>query len=99
MLLLGTIFIAVVPFGYIFSNNIWHLYVIQFIYGLGAGFAYPAWSSLFTSHLEKGQRGFQWSIYNSSVGLGTALTAWIGAYIAEKIGLNFHFLYLILTKV
>jgi len=92
MLLLGTIFIAVVPFGYIFSNNIWHLYVIQFIYGLGAGFAYPAWSSLFTSHLEKGQRGFQWSIYNSSVGLGTALTAWIGAYIAEKIGFHWVFL-------
>jgi len=92
MILIGTFFIAIVPFGYIFSTNIWHLYLIQFIYGLGAAFAYPSWASLFTAHLEKGQRGFQWSIYNSSIGLGTAVTAWAGALIAEKIGFHWVFI-------
>ncbi len=83
MLLLGTFFIAIVPFGYIFSTNIWHLYIVQAIYGLGASFAYPSWYSLFSAYLDKGQRGFQWSIYSSSVGLGTAITAAVGAWLAS----------------
>ncbi len=83
MLRIGTFLIAIVPFGYIFAKSIWHLFFVEFIYGIGAGFAYPSWSSLFTSHLEKGKRGFQWSLYSSSVGLGTAITAALGAWLAE----------------
>ncbi len=92
MLLLGTAIIAVVPFGYIFSTRIWHLYLIQFAYGVGAGFAYPSWSSLFTTNLEKGKRGFQWSVYSSSVGIGTAITAAAGALFAEKTSFELVFI-------
>jgi MFS family permease len=84
MLRLGTIIVALVPIGYILSTTVYHIYVVEFFYGLGAAFAYPAWSSLFTSHLEKGKRGFQDSIYSSSVGIGTAITAGVGAWIAQK---------------
>jgi MFS family permease len=93
MLIFGTIFIVLVPFGYIFSKNIWHIFIVQFIYGLGAGFAYPSWYSLFSSHLEKGKRGFQHSVYYSSVGIGSAITAGVGAWIAEKIGFEFVFVF------
>jgi MFS family permease len=92
MLITGTAVISIVPFGYIFSTNIWHIYIIQFIYGVGASFAYPSWSSLFTSNLEKGERGFQWSIYSSSVGIGAAITAVAGALLAEKIGFEIVFI-------
>lgn len=84
MLHVGTALIAIVPFGYIFATHIYHLYAIQFIYGLGASFAYPSWYSLFSAHLEKGKKGYQWSIYNSSVGIGTAITAAGGAWLADK---------------
>ncbi len=93
MIWLGTIFIAIVPFGYIFSKTIWHIFIVQFIYGIGASFAYPSWYSLFSAHLEKGQQGFQWSIYNSSVSIGTAITAAAGAFFAEKIGFEWVFLF------
>jgi len=93
MLIFGTFLIAIVPFGYIFAKNMHHLYVVQFIYGIGAAFAYPSWSSLFTSNLEKGKRGFQWSIYSSTVGIGSAIAAAAGAWLAEKI--NFEIVFLI----
>mgnify|MGYP001609006092 FL=1 len=92
MLWLGTGIIALVPIGYIFSTHIWHLFLAEFFYGLGAAFAYPSWSSLFTSHLEKGKRGFQYSIYSSGLGIGTAITAAIGGFIAEKVGFKFVFM-------
>ena len=92
MLWLGTGIIALVPIGYIFSTSIWHLFLAEFVYGIGAAFAYPSWSSLFTSNLEKGKRGFQYSIYSSGLGIGTAITAAVGGFIAEKIGFKFVFM-------
>jgi DHA1 family quinolone resistance protein-like MFS transporter len=91
MLRLGSIIIAIVPVGYIISTSVYHLYFVEFFYGIGAAFAYPAWSSLFTSNLEKGKRGFQYSIYSSSVGVGTALTAVIGGWLAQTISFQFVF--------
>jgi len=93
MLKLGTLIIALVPVGYILATSIYHIYIAEFIYGIGAAFAYPTWSSLFTANLEKGKRGFQYSIYSSSVGIGTALTAAAGAWLAEKIGFELVFVF------
>jgi len=92
MLRLGTFIIACVPVGYIISTSIYHIYMVEFIYGIGAAFAYPSWSSLFTANLEKGKRGFQYATYSSSVGIGTALTAGIGAWIAEKTSFQLVFI-------
>jgi len=92
MLIAGTFVLALIPFGYFISTHIYHIYLIQLVYGIGAAFAYPSWSSLFTSNLEKGKRGFQWSIYSSSVGLGTALTAAVGAWLAEYTGFEIVFI-------
>ncbi len=92
MLRFGTALFVLVPIGYILSTKIYHIYVVEFIYGVAAAFAYPSWSSFFTSNLEKGKRGFQYAIYSSSVSIGTAITAGIGAWVAEKIGFEWVFI-------
>jgi len=91
MLRLGTGLIALVPIGYLFSTSIYHIYFVEFLYGLGAAFSYPSWSSLFTAYLEKGKRGFQYSIYSSGVGVGTAATAAAGGWLAEHVNINLGF--------
>jgi len=88
MLKVGTIIIALVPFGYMFMTSVSHLYIIEFLYGIGAAFAYPSWSSLFTSHLEKGARGFQYSLHSSGVGFAAAITAGVGGWIADNLSFN-----------
>lgn len=92
MLCLGTFLIVLVPFGYIFSKTIWQIYIVQLIHGIGAGFAFPSWSSLFTSNLEKGQRGYQCSIHSAGINLGCGFTALIGAMIAQYYSFNAVFL-------
>ncbi|MBU0930072.1 MAG: MFS transporter [Nanoarchaeota archaeon] len=93
MLLLGTFLIILVPIGYLFSTNVWHLFLTQLMYGVGAGFAFPSWSSLFTSNLEKGKRGFQWAIYSSSVSFGMAITAYIGAQMVNIFNFKIVFIF------
>ncbi len=91
MLRLGTAIIALVPIGYAFSTQIWHLFLAEFAYGVGAAFAYPSWSSLFTSNLEEGKRGFQYAVYSSGLGIGTAITAAVGGFLAEQISFKLVF--------
>lgn len=86
MVLLGTLIVASVPFIYIFSTQVWHIYIAQALYGLGAAFAFPAWLSLFTTNLTKGREGMEWSIYSSCVGIGSAVAAFVGAKVAEISG-------------
>src|SRR3972149_6938030 len=78
-LLLGTLFIIAVPFIYFFAKNIYAIFVAQAIYGLGAALAYPAWFSLFTTYMDKKHRGFEYTLWSTSIGVGTALTAYFGA--------------------
>lgn len=86
MAVTGTFFIALVPFIYFFSTHIIHIYIAAAIHGFGAGLANPAWFSLFANNLDKGKKGWEWSIYSSSVGIGTAIAAFVGSQAASKFG-------------
>lgn len=90
-LLAGTILIVLVPLMYLRAENIQMLYLAQFIYGLGAGFAYPSWLGLWSTHIDKGRESFEWSLYFAVTGLGTALAAAGGATIAEFFGFRVTF--------
>ena len=83
---LGTFFIALVPFIYIFAENISHIYLAQLLYGIGSGLAYPTWLGLWSTHLDRNHESFEWSMYSTLTGFGTAATAAIGAVIAQFLG-------------
>ena len=90
-LIIGTLLIASVPFIYIFTKTVYFIYFAEFIYGLGAGLAYPTWLGLWSTNLDKKQESFEWSLYSTLVGIGTAITAAVGAAIASFIGFKFTF--------
>lgn len=83
LLLLGTTLILIVPFIYLFAKKISHVFFAQFVYGLGAAFAYPSFFSLFTKHMNKRRRGFEYSLLTTGTSLGIAFAAIIGANIAD----------------
>jgi len=90
-LVLGTLLIITVPFIYVTARSINTIFIAQAIYGLGAALAYPAWFSLFTIYMDKKHRGFEYAIYTTSVGISTAIAAFLGAKIADLFGFKFLF--------
>lgn len=91
-LIIGSFLIAIVPFVYIFAKHINYIYLAQILYGLGSGLAYPTWLGLWSINLDKGHESFEWSLYSTLTGLGTAATAAIGAAIAEFAGFTYTFI-------
>lgn len=91
-LILGTFLMASVPIIYIVASTIYHVYLAEMIYGLGSGLAYPTWLGLWSANLDKGRESFQWSVYSTSTGLGTAATGAAGAAVASLVGFNATFI-------
>lgn len=87
----GYAFILFNPLIYIFADHMNYIYVAEAIHGIGSGLAFPAWLGLWSTHLDRGHESFEWSLYSTVVGLGSAVTAAAGAAIAEFIGFNFTF--------
>jgi len=85
-LILGTLLMACVPIIYLSANSIYQVYLAESIYGLGSGLAYPTWLGLWSANLDKGRESFQWSVYSTSTGLGTAATGAAGAAMASYAG-------------
>jgi DHA1 family quinolone resistance protein-like MFS transporter len=85
-LILGTFLMAAVPLIYLSANSINHIYLAETVYGLGSGLAYPTWLGLWSANLDKGKESFQWSVYSTSTGIGTAATGAAGAALASQAG-------------
>ena len=91
-LMIGSFFIALVPFIYIFTKHMYVIFLAQVIQGIGSGLAFPTWLGLLSTHLDKRKESFEWSLYSTLTGLGAALTAVAGAALSQYIGFTFTFL-------
>jgi len=91
ILIIGTFVVSLVPFIYIFSNNVFLIYIAQIIYGFGSGLAFPSWVGIWSRNSTIKHKSFDWSVYSTITGIGTAIAALIGATIAELFGFIYTF--------
>jgi MFS family permease len=87
----GTFLISIIPLFYIISSEPWHIYLLQILNGIAYTMAAPAWRIIFTNHIDRHIVGFEWSLEDVGIGIATALSAAIGAQIADKFGFNILF--------
>jgi len=91
-MIFGSIIISVVPFLYILSAKIWHIYLIEVLYGLGYSLRLPGWFGMFTRHIDKGHEGYEWSADSVVAGVGAAVTAALGGVLAARLGFEALFI-------
>lgn len=89
---IGSILMSAIPAFFIFSTLPWHIYALQIISGFAHSMAIPAWRILFTNHIDRRLIGYEWSVEDVSVGIATAGSAALGAFIAKVYGFNVLFI-------
>jgi len=85
-MVLGTFITGLVPFGYLISSQPWHIYGCQILQGIGMAMVIPAWSAIFTRHIDKGKEAFEWSVRSTVLGFATGIAGAIGGVIAALFG-------------
>lgn len=91
-MILGSLIISATAFLFIFASLPWHVIAIQALAGVGRAFSYPAWTAIFTRHIDKREEGLEWSLYYTATDLGAALTAGLGGVLAATFGYDLVFL-------
>jgi hypothetical protein len=85
--LVGGMYIAnLIPLGYVFSTQPWHIFTLEFIRGLAMACVVPSWSAIFTRHIDQGWEAFSWSIESTAIGFAAAFAAAFGGVLATILG-------------
>ena len=91
-MIIGGIFNAIIVSLYYFATDIWHVYLLQFLIGVGDSMLVPPFYAIFTRHIDKGKEGFEWALYSSfSLGAGAALGGALGGILATVVGFRAMF--------
>ncbi len=93
LLLVGSlVLVGVTAIGFIAATQIWHIYLLQVLKAAAFGVYVPAWSGLFSKHLDKGHYSLDWSLDSTSVGLVTGITGFLGGVITAFFGYKLVFI-------
>lgn len=93
-MIFGSLLVSVVPFLYIISTKISHIYWIQALYGIGYSLRVPGWYGMFTRHIDKGHEGYEWSFDSIISGVGSGIAAALGGIIAVRLGFDVLFIFI-----
>lgn len=82
--IMGIALVSIAYIGFAISFKIEHLFFYYGLAGVGIGIGYPAKLSLFSTHLDKNKEALEWSMQDTIVVGGTALSASLGGLIATE---------------
>ncbi len=91
LLIYGMFIANLVPLGYIFVSQIWHIFLLESIRGIAMACVVPSWLGIFTRHIDKGWEAFSWSIQSTGIGFAAAFAAAFGGVIATFLGFKVVF--------
>ena len=93
MMVIGFVIIAIVPLlYYLFVSEVWQVYVLETMRGIGYGLCTPTFLSIFTRHIDRNKENFEWTLNSNAVGLSFAAAAAVGGVLAQYVGFRSVFL-------
>jgi MFS family permease len=91
--LIGALVLAgVAAFGYITIRTISGLYFFQIIQAIAFGIYTPAWSGIFSHHLDEKRKSFDYSLDSTAISISSGVAGLLGGAVAQHFGFNMIFL-------
>lgn len=79
---------AVAAFSYILISEPWHLYLVEVLHAIAFALYVPAWSAIFSRHVDKNRVSFDWSLDSTVAGIAAGMSGFLGGTIAAKLGFD-----------
>jgi len=90
-LIVGMYAANLIPLGYVFSSQPWHIFTLEFIRGLAMACVIPTWAGIFTRHIDKGREAFSWSLESTGLGFAAGIAGAFGGILASLISFKLVF--------
>ncbi len=86
ILILGLALSGVSGFGFVLVDQIWQLYLVRVIQALAFALYIPAWYSIFSRHLDKDHRSFEFSLDSTVTGLMAGMAGLLSGFLVQWFG-------------
>lgn len=90
-LVVGMYVANLVPLGYAFSSQPWHIFSLEIIRAIAMACVVPTWAAIFTRHIDKNKEAFSWSLESTGIGFAAGLAGALGGMIASFLGFQIVF--------
>jgi MFS family permease len=84
----GMVILSLSYIGFAFASEVYQVYVIYGLTGIGLGIATPAKNSLFSAHLDKNKEPEEWGTYDAITFIGMAFATALGGLFATQYGFS-----------
>jgi len=91
VLAVGLFLGSLAAFSFLLVETTWHLFLVAALQGVAFGLYSPAWTAIFSRHLDDGHYALDWSLDRTSIAVFSAITAVAGGAIAEFFGFDMIF--------
>lgn len=91
-LIVGMYVANLIPLGYIFSSQPWHVFALEAVRGIAMACVVPTWSGIFTRHIDKGKEAFSWSLESTGLGFAAGISGAVGGILASLISFKVVFI-------
>lgn len=91
-LLLGLVLAAVAAFSFSLIESMRALYLVQVLHGIAFGLYTPAWSAIFSRHLDKARVAFDWSLDSAVLSFSSGVAGFLGGCLAGRFGFDVVFI-------
>ena len=85
-LVFALILAGISAFGYIVVKTVPELYFFQIVQAIAFGIYTPAWSGIFSRHLDERRRSFDYSLDSTAIGVSSGIAGLLGGVIAQYFG-------------
>jgi MFS family permease len=93
LMVIGYVIISIVPMIYaLWVVDIWQVFMIEILHGVGYGLAIPTYLAIFTRHIDRQKENFEWMLHSNAVGLSYAAAAAVGGILADHFGFRSMFM-------
>lgn len=91
LLVFGMALANLIPLFYLFTTDLWQIFLLESVRGLCMACVVPSWSGIFTRHIDKGWEAFSWSLESTGIGFAAAFAAAFGGILAAFLGFKVIF--------
>jgi len=92
VLISGLLIAALSAFIFTIIEKPWQLYLNQIVHAFAFALYVPAWSGIFSRHLDKDRMAFDWSLDSTAIGLAMGVSGLVSGVIASWFGFNAIFI-------
>lgn len=86
ILVMGLMMAAAAAFLLPLATTLTHVYLIEFVHAVAFSFYIPAWTSLFTHHVDPDHTAVEWAIDRSVSAVATGTSGLLGGIVAGMFG-------------